>query len=44
MRGPKGKRFHEKLFPREGFIGDDTFRYMIYEEDFVSSFNSKKRQ
>lgn len=43
LKGYKGKRYQEVLFDEEGYIGDDDFRYKIFEEEYESSINSKKK-
>lgn len=42
LKGPKGKRYHEIMFNKEGYIGDEDFRYKIFEEEYESHINSKK--
>lgn len=43
LRGPKGKRYHEMVFDEEGFQGNDSFKYKIFEEEYESNINSKKK-
>ena len=43
LKGYKGKRYQDVLFDEEGYIGDDEFRYKIFEEEYESSINSKKK-
>jgi len=42
LRGPKGKRYHEIMFEEEGYIGDENFKYKLFEEEYISHINSKK--
>lgn len=42
LRGPKGKRYHDIMLDEEGYIGDENFKYKLFEEDYVSNINSKK--
>ena len=42
LRGPKGKRYHEILFQEDGYIGDENFKYKLFEEEYISHINSKK--
>lgn len=42
LKGPKGKRYHDIMFKKEGYIGDDDFRYKIFEEEYESHINKKK--
>ena len=42
LKGPKGKRYHDIMFDRNGYEGDENFRYKIYEEEYESHINSKK--
>lgn len=42
LKGPKGKKYHEIMFDKNGYIGDDNFRYKIFEEEYESHINKKK--
>jgi len=42
LKGPKGKRYHEIMFQEEGYVGDENFKYKLFEEEYVSHINSKK--
>lgn len=42
LKGPKGKRYHDILFDKEGYHGDDDFRYKTFIEQYESHINSKK--
>ena len=42
LRGPKGKRYHEIMFDDEGYIGDENFKYKLFEEEYTSHINKNK--
>lgn len=42
LRGPKGKRYHEIMFQEDGYVGNENFKYKIFEEEYVGHINSKK--
>lgn len=43
LKGPKGKRYHDIMFNKDGYQGDENFRYKLYEEEYESNINSKKK-
>jgi len=43
LKGPKGNKYHEKMFDPNGYEGNENFKYKLYEEDFESNINSKKK-
>lgn len=42
LRGTKGQRYHEIMFDNEGYVGDDNFKYKLFEEEYISHINKKK--
>lgn len=42
LKGPKGKRYHEIMFEKEGYEGNEDFRYKLFEEEYESHINKKK--
>ena len=43
LKGPKGKKYHDIMFDKEGYQGDEDFQYKIFEEEYESSINKKKK-
>lgn len=43
LRGPKGSRYHDIMFTKEGYEGGDEFRYKIFEEEYEGNINTKKK-
>ena len=43
LKGPKGSRYHKIMFDEEGYEGTDDFRYKIFEEEYESNINKKKK-
>lgn len=42
LRGPKGKRYHEILLDEEGYVGDENFKYKLFEEEYSSNLSKKR--
>ena len=42
LKGPKGRKYHDIMFDKEGYKGDDNFRYKLFEEEYESHINKKK--
>lgn len=42
LKGTKGKRYNDIMLDEEGYIGDESFKYKLFEEEYVSKINSKK--
>lgn len=43
LKGPKGKRYHDIMFDKEGYEGTEDFKYKIFEEEYESNINKKKK-
>lgn len=43
LKGPKGKRYHDIMFDEKGYEGNENFRYKVFEEEYESYINSKKK-
>lgn len=43
LKGKKGKRYHDIMFDPEGYEGTDDFRYKLFEEEYESNINKKKK-
>lgn len=46
LKGKKGKRYHEKLFDKSGWISneDDTYKYKLFTEEYEGKDRDGKKQ
>jgi len=43
LRGPKGKRYHDIMFEATGYLGNEEFKYKLFEEEYEVSINRNKK-
>lgn len=43
LKGPKGQRYHKMMFDEDGYLGNQDFKYKLFEEEYESNINSKKK-
>ena len=46
LKGKKGKRYHEKLFDKSGWISneDGTYKYKLFTEDYEGKYKDGKKE
>jgi|LFRM01.2.fsa_nt_gb transposase len=42
LRGTKGQRYHEILLDEEGYVGNESFKYKLFTEEYKSKINKNK--
>jgi transposase len=42
LRGSAGKRYHDVLFDPEGYVGNDTFKYKLFIEEYDEKIGKSK--
>lgn len=43
LRGPKGSRYREMVLDPEGYVGNNEYKYKLFEEEYESKTTAKKK-